>query len=122
MKPVRNILLVDDDLSLLATMDDALERDGLTCFRATCPAEALEFARKQLIDATILDMFLGSRTGLETLIELRTIQSMAAILMSGHLTKDIRQQASSLGVDCLLAKPFQLGDLRQAVSSLSPSG
>ena len=120
MSTVRNILLVDDDVRLLATMDDALERDGLICYRASCPREAVELALRHQIDATILDMFLGSRTGLQTLVELREIhQSLAAILMSGHLTTEIRMEAQELGVSCLLDKPIALGDLRRAVSSLT---
>lgn len=120
MKLVRNILLVDDDIRLLAAMDDALERDGLNCYRATCPSEAIELAKSHVIDATILDMFLGSRTGLETWVELRAIhQSMAAILMSGHLTDEIRAEAKGLGVNCLLDKPIELADLRRAISSLT---
>ncbi|MFT7617722.1 MAG: DNA-binding NtrC family response regulator [Planctomycetota bacterium] len=120
MRPVRTILLVDDDIRLLAAMDDALERDGLNCYRATCPSEAIELAQSHQFDATILDMFLGSRTGLETLVELRAIhQSMAAILISGHLTAEIRAEAKSLGVNCLLDKPIELADLRRAILSLT---
>lgn len=119
MRQIHNILIVDDDVRLLDTLDDVLERDGLNCYRATCTQEAIQVARQHVIDATILDMFLGSRTGLETLVELRTIQTMAAILISGHLTAEIRLEAKNLGVDCLLDKPIELGDLRRAISNLT---
>ncbi len=120
MNTMRNILLVDDDIRLLATMNDALEREGLNCYRASCPREAVELAQRHRIDATILDMFLGSRTGLQTLMELREIHhALAAILMSGHLTEEIRLEAKIMGVTCLLDKPIELGNLRRAVSNLT---
>lgn len=119
MRSVRSILLVDDDIQLLATLKEALERDGLNCYRATCPLEALELAKEFHMDATILDMFLGSRTGLQTLAQLREVHhEMAAILMSGHLTEEIRAEAQRMAVDCLLDKPIELANLRRSVSSL----
>ena len=112
--------MVDDDVHLLETVSSVLEREGLTCYRATCPTEALEIASRQEIETAILDMFLGQRTGLETLLELRRFQaSVAAILMSGNLTAEIREEASRMGVQEVLDKPLVLADLRKAVSRLS---
>lgn len=120
MKTPRNILVVDDDVRVLDSLRDFLEHDGFVCFSARCPSEALEIATAQRIEASILDQFLGPRTGLETLIELRRIHAeLAAILMSGNLTPAIVAQANQLGRVTVLDKPLELAHLRVAISRLS---
>ena len=116
---IKNILIVDDDQCLRQTIAEVLERDGWTCFRASCANEAIDIARQYQINASILDLHLGMRSGLETLVELRLIHSeIAAILISGHLTEETRIEAKQLGVLSLLGKPIELENLRNAVSRL----
>ncbi len=122
MKTLRNILVVDDDVRVLGSLSELLERDGFNCFPARCPSEALEIAASHELEASILDHFLGARTGLQTLIELRRIHAeLAAILMSGNLTPDIVNEARRLGRVTVLDKPIEIAHLRVAISRLAVS-
>ena len=121
MKRTLSILVVDDDRGVLGTVVEVIETAGHSCFRASTPTEALEIAALHELQATVLDMHLGgSVTGLEILGRLRGIhRRLAAILMSGDLTAEIRMEAGKVGVKSVLGKPIDLAALRDAVDRLA---
>ena len=63
-QPIR-ILLVDDDDTFSEVLARALTRRGYTVCRASSYTDALSQAAKQQPDQAIVDLNLGSHTGLQ---------------------------------------------------------
>jgi DNA-binding response OmpR family regulator len=116
-------LVVDDDPGLGGAVRDVLA--GLDC-RAVVAAsydEAVTTFRTVPAHFSILDVHVRDRTGFDILRELRLVRAdHPAIFMSGAFTDEILRRADSVGAFSLLAKPLNLGRLRDAVGGLLGSG
>lgn len=111
IKPTQkgNILIVDDDPDICATLQIILEYDGYTCQGVGISSRALELVHTQPFDLVITDMYLqGSTcTGLE-LIELimRHDDSIPVILVTGYPSINRAVDAMKRGAVDFLVKPF----------------
>src|SRR5262245_36639092 len=117
------ILLVDDDPSVLSCTRRCLERSGYCVRTASDPSHLLS-TDKGLdgVDLLLLDYRMPGMTGLELLDRLRRSGTVIkCILLSAFLNDEVRRQAESLGVDRVLDKPVDVGQLRQALADLLPA-
>lgn len=114
-----NFLAVDDETLCLDDLRLALEklRPGCVCACYTSPAEALEHARRHPLDAALLDIELGSMSGLALAQQLKDIQpSVHIIFVTGH--EKYAVQAFALHANGYLLKPVSLDDLRRELTFL----
>ena len=122
---MHRILLVDDDESFRKMLHVTLERDGYDVVDARDGNEALRQFRLQPPDLVVTDLIMPDKEGLETIIELRASQpGIKIIAMSGgsrHSPGDYLKVARQLGAARILAKPFFVGELLDAIKLvLSP--
>lgn len=108
-----NVLLVDDDQSLITVLQDFLISQG---FKVDAHASA-ESARKSLysrhFDLLIIDWDLpGGASGIDLCREYREQGGLAPIiLVTGHTDLDDQEYGLDCGADDYITKPFQLRDL-----------
>ncbi|HYO94903.1 MAG TPA: sigma-54 dependent transcriptional regulator, partial [Polyangiaceae bacterium] len=105
--PRGQILLVDDEPSILSTLKKALTLEGYAVDVAGGVGVAEERLAKKAYDALLLDVALPDGDGLELLGRLAAAGNEAAvIMMSGHATIDAAVRATKLGALDFLEKPL----------------
>lgn len=104
--PRGQILVVDDEPSILSTLKKALSLEGYTVDVAGGVALAAERVAKKSYDVLLLDVSLPDGNGVELLERLRaTGVETPVIMMSGHATIDTAVRATRLGALDFLEKP-----------------
>jgi CheY-like chemotaxis protein len=116
------ILVIDDDEEILDIVQDALLPLGYQLELAARAEEGLKTFREKRIDLTILDIFMPGKDGLETLMQLRTMNREAKILaISGGGEIGLRRAlnwAEKMGAKGILPKPFMPEELIRKVAQL----
>src|SRR5450432_1503080 len=113
MSDTAKILLVDDEPGMLRYIRTLLEVDGHKVDTASTGEEAVERIKKGLHpDLVLLDLLMPGIDGLQTLEQIRQIQSGIKVVMLSCVS-DTRKvvQAISLGAQDYLTKPFQKAEL-----------
>ena len=99
-------LLVDDDTLYLQTLQRSLQKRGLAASIATNVADALQVARAQPLDFALIDLRLGSESGLELIDPLRRSQpQIRIVLLTGYASVATAVEAIKRGADNYLLKP-----------------
>jgi len=110
----RTVLVVDDDASLRLLCRVNLDLDGHRVVEAATVAAALAALDEHEVDVILLDLHLGSASGLDVLDAVEAADlPVRVVLLSGSsdLPADVRGRvAASLG------KPFTLEDLARVVA------
>jgi CheY-like chemotaxis protein len=121
---VANILIVDDDPAVQATIRIVLERVGHTVVVADDGAKGLATFEAGSFDLLILDIFMPGMDGLETMKLIHQRQPLIPIVViSGRpvswdsvTAPDFLKMATKLGAISSLQKPFGPAELLAAVS------
>jgi len=115
------VLVVDDDPSVLACYRRLLRRAGYTTVTEGDPLKVLTGKSDARADLLLLDYKMPGMDGLSLLAELRRRACRArCILISAFLNEEVRHRAATLGVDHVLEKPVDAGQLRQVIDDLLP--
>lgn len=115
------ILVVDDEPGIRQVIVNALVHEGHIVHEAAHGGEGLALLEREPFDLVILDIYMPTKDGLETLRMLRMSKPALKILaMSGvgQIGKfEPLKIAEKLGADCVLEKPFDIEQLSQMVLS-----
>ncbi len=112
---VRTVLVVDDDDLLLSAYRRCMERT-YTVLVAKTAAEALAIAAKRRPDVAIVDLHLGSESGIDLIRALkRAHPQLFAVLISGYASVDIAVTAMRAGADDVLPKPVTSAEILKRV-------
>ena len=120
MKSLR-ILVVEDDLHALRSIDIALKEAGYETRLAENGKVGLEFAAEFQPDIVITDVLMPEKDGYELIMGLRRMQSQAGIIAmssggkSGFMRSDIGQILRLFKVTTFLNKPVDPQQLLEAV-------
>jgi len=82
--PMAKILVVDDEPSLVATLDDNLRRDGHEVAIARDGEAALEQARRTGPDLVVLDAMLPKLDGIEVCRALRRTSTVPILMLTAR--------------------------------------
>jgi DNA-binding NtrC family response regulator len=112
------ILIVDDDPSILRSLQRLLSRAGYQVLEARDGSEAIRLWRNQGADLVITDLHMPKKDGIQTIIELMShTPGIRIIAMSGGgQTKrlDLLGNATMLGV-LTIEKPFTIVEMMTVV-------
>lgn len=75
---------------------------------------------RHVSDLILLDMKMPEMNGIETLRQIRNLDSQVTVIMMTGYGDDpqVIEQSRSLGILCYIAKPFDLFDLRERVREI----
>lgn len=120
----KRILVVDDDQSILDSLQVALADKGYEVLLAHDGNEGLIRAERDSPDLVVLDMMMPRRSGFMVLsrLRLRRTPTVRIIMMTANEDQRHEAFAKSQGVDAFLHKPFDLEQFLGVVQSLLPSG
>jgi FixJ family two-component response regulator len=111
------IAVIDNDLRFLRALARLLRLSGYRALSFASAAEFLHSPRRNSADCLLIDIHLGSGSGLELASHpLVTALSPPIVFMSATVDDAVRRQALQLGMACL-QKPFGAAELRAALST-----
>lgn len=108
------IQIIDDDVSMLILLKDALEENGWFVIANTEPDKAIEQYYELHPDCLIIDVNLPNRNGFELLENLHMHNKQTfipKIMISINDYRETRINAFKLGADDFIAKPIDLEEL-----------
>jgi two-component system, OmpR family, KDP operon response regulator KdpE len=108
---VSTILIVDDDIALLAACRVGLEALGHQVRTAEIGQAALAEAAIHAPDVIVLDLGLPDLDGLEVCTRIRTWSDRPIIILSADSSEDRKVEALDNGADDYMTKPFGMREL-----------
>ncbi len=113
------LLIVEDHRSLLASLKAGLEEEGYRVFTAMSGIEGLVIAKREPLDAIILDLQLPDGDGLHTLREVRHAGlAVPVLIVSARDGLEDRILGLDSGADDYLVKPVAFSELLARLRSL----
>ncbi len=101
------VLIVDDDTRIRESLCSLLEEEGFSTVGCSKGERSLEIVSNEKIDVVLLDVILPGISGIETLKELKKINSQIKVLMiSGQADFETAVKATKLGAYNFFEKPL----------------
>jgi len=117
-EPQNRILVVEDDLTLLETLEYNLAGEGYEVLTAADGLTALEVAREEQPDLVVLDLMLPRLDGFEVCRILRRETSVPILMLTARADEVDRVVGLEVGADDYLTKPFSMRELLARVKAL----
>src|SRR5512143_3584051 len=108
----KNILVVDDDKSILRTFTRILQKSGYETDTAETGKEAIEKADNNRYDLALVDIRLPDMDGTDLLAKLKKqLQYTVKIMITGFPSLETGVKALDEGADAYLVKPVKPQEL-----------
>ena len=117
----RQLLLVDDDESMLHYLSTILEREGFSVWRAAHGQAALEVITSQgaHLELMVLDMIMPGMDGEHVLQAARQLHpALPCLFISGCYNANIIARSLQMGLCDFLAKPFTASALLEKIEAM----
>jgi len=119
----KKLLIVDDQAGIRILLAEVFGAEGYETFQAANGKDALAIVREHSPDLVLLDMKIPGMDGLEILKQIKEInRDIKVIMMTAYGELDIIRQATELGALMNFTKPFDIDELRLAVSAQLDGG
>jgi DNA-binding response OmpR family regulator len=108
------ILIVDDELDLLAVLRMGLQLEGFDVLEAADGDEGLRRARADRPDLVVLDLMLPRLDGYQVCRTLKfdpRFKNLPILILSARPGEQDRRLALEMGADDFIRKPYELKDL-----------
>ncbi|HBD94194.1 MAG: hypothetical protein A2015_14150 [Spirochaetes bacterium GWF1_31_7] len=122
---MKSILVIDDEENIQTLLDDILKSEGYRVVISDGGAAAMDILRKERIDLIILDMMMPKANGQELYTAMKVALAQEgigdrvppAIILTAHPGSEKTQFLLMMesGIKKLVAKPFQIHELLEAV-------
>jgi DNA-binding response OmpR family regulator len=112
------LLVVEDDLILLETLEYNLEAEGYRVLTASDGLAALETARKEQPALVVLDVMLPGLDGFEVCRILRRETAVPILMLTARAGETDRVVGLEVGADDYLTKPFSMREFLARVKAL----
>jgi DNA-binding response OmpR family regulator len=115
------ILVVDDEQPIMQLCVKVLETQGHAVDGFTRGEELLARLAGGPADLLVVDYKMPGLNGVEVVRRARALRpGLRIVMITGHGTREVVEEAYAAGVDNVLLKPFTPNELTSAVSGLSP--
>jgi two-component system nitrogen regulation response regulator NtrX len=105
----RTILIVDDEESIIQSLQGILSDEGFDVISATSGSSAVEKIDETMPDLVLLDIWMPGIDGIETLVKIKEAHpQLPVVMMSGHGTIETAVKATKLGAYDFIEKPLSL--------------
>ncbi|MGD2104594.1 MAG: response regulator transcription factor [Anaerolineae bacterium] len=112
------ILVVEDEPTLVETLEYNLSHQDYEVFTAMDGREALEIARQEQPDLIILDLMLPGIDGIEVCRVLRQQMSVPILMLTARDEEVDKVVGLEVGADDYMTKPFSMRELMARVKAL----
>jgi len=116
-----DILIAEDEPSILESLDFILRRAGWTISSVTDGDAALEAVRRLRPRMLVLDVMLPKRSGFDVLKQIRAsveTRALPVLILTAKGQQQDRRIAEEFGADVLVTKPYANADVVEAVRQL----
>ncbi len=111
-----SILVIDDEPSILASIEGILTDEGYRVLTAESGLKGLRILTRENTDIVLLDIWMPEMDGIEALIKIKERHpKMKVLLMSGHGTLETVVRAMQLGASDFIEKPLSLDKLLNTI-------
>ncbi len=110
----KRVLVVDDEPSILLSLEFLMEQEGYVVHTATDGDEALTAIQEQLPDLILLDVMMPKRDGFEVCQVIRTNpewKEIKIIMLTAKGREVDQEKGLALGADDYVTKPFATQEL-----------
>ncbi len=107
----KNILIVDDDLSIRNTMQEYIKNAGFASQTASTAEEALELIKNNKFAVVITDIRLPGMGGLELTKVIKQDNGADVIVVTGYSDDYSYEEAINIGASDFVIKPVRLEEL-----------
>ena len=114
----RLVLLIEDEVSLVASVSYFLRRDGFRVVAASDGLAGLQAARSERPDVIVLDLMLPSMDGLEVCRRVRAESTVPILMLTAKTDEIDRVVGLELGADDYMTKPFSMRELAARLRAL----
>jgi DNA-binding response OmpR family regulator len=114
----RHVVVVDDDVRLLALARLALQKQGIRVSTAATAEEGRQIVADDPPDLVILDIVLPDMSGWEVLRRIRETDDCLVMLLSGRDSDIDKARGLDLGADDYVTKPFSFLEFEARVRAL----
>jgi two-component system NtrC family sensor kinase len=118
LRGLKKILAVDDSITYLHSLSDALKDEGYDVILAHSGEEALELLAVQLVDCILLDLLMPGLSGHETCERIKAapaVRDIPLIMLTALEDRKAMIQGLSAGADDFLSKSSELEVLKARV-------
>jgi DNA-binding response OmpR family regulator len=112
------VLVVEDEPTLLETLEYNLNRQGYTVCTATDGPTALKVAREERPDLIVLDIMLPGLDGFEVCRILRQEMNVPILMLTARDNEVDKVVGLEVGADDYMTKPFSMRELLARVKAL----
>ncbi|ODT81056.1 MAG: two-component system response regulator [Pelagibacterium sp. SCN 64-44] len=116
-----DILIAEDEPSILESLDFILKRAGFTIGSVTDGEAVMEAVRRLRPRMVVLDVMLPRRSGFEVLKQIRADadqHSLPVLILTAKGQQQDRRIAEELGADVFVTKPYANAEVVGAVRQL----
>ncbi len=113
------ILVIDDEQSVRAALEQALRSAGHTVILAADGLEGITEHCRKAADLVITDIYMPGQDGVETMIHFRELAPEVPIIaISGNPTAEKFAVVENLGALALVEKPFDVKQLLELIENV----
>jgi len=107
------LLIVDDEVGILAALRRCLRREGFRILTATAPEEALALLEREPVDVILSDQRMPGLSGTQLLAEARRRRpGVRGVLLTGWSETVPEEALRGLGVRSVVPKPWDDAELK----------
>ncbi len=118
MKNNINILVVDDEKTIVDVIEVYLKKEGYTVFTASNGTEALKIFNDKKINLIILDLMLPDISGEEICKKIKNQIDIPIIMLTAKVNEDDVLNGFKQGADDYVIKPFSVKQLIARVTAI----
>lgn len=112
------VLIVDDEPTILETMEHKLRKEGFSTFTADSAEEGMRLFRRVRPDLILLDIMLPQRSGTDLCKAIRRDNTTPIIFISAKTDEADRIKGLEIGADDYITKPFNLSEVAARVKAV----
>ncbi|MBS4041397.1 MAG: response regulator transcription factor [Flavobacteriales bacterium] len=114
----KNILVVDDEESIVEVIKAYLEKDGYYVYIAYDGRRALDIARSERLDFIVLDLMLPDVMGEDICKEIRSYSKVPILMLTAKVNEGDKINGLDSGADDYLIKPFSPKELLARIRAI----
>ncbi len=119
MRDKMNLLIVDDEKLVRWSIQESMGKDKFNVVSASDGTEAIEKIKQKHFDVIITDFVMPDCDGIEVAKKTMELQpSTKIIMMTAYDSLLDKEEAKRAGVTTFINKPFQVNEVRSAVSKI----